>query len=359
MVGGLADWFAVTALFRHPLGLPIPHTAIIAERKDQFGRTLGDFVQANFLTPEVVLERFRTARAIPRAGEWLADPIHAGRVAERVAELAVALADGISDEDLHRFVEQEVRRAIDAVPLAPLAGRALRTAAAREQELYDFVVPALRRFLAEHRAQLRARFASDSPWWLPDRAEARIFDRLFDGVGALLSDVQADPTHPMRRQLRERIAAFAERLETSPELRTRGEQIKHDVLERLDVEEWSSSLAVKLKGALREHAADPDSELRQRIAEVVVAAGRRLRDDSALQSRAEQLLEAGVRHVASQYKDDISSLVSATIARWDPKETAGKLELLLGRDLQFIRINGTVVGGLAGVAIHAVGQLIS
>jgi uncharacterized membrane-anchored protein YjiN (DUF445 family) len=360
MVGGLADWFAVTALFRHPLGIPIPHTAVIRERKDEFGQTLGSFVQENFLTADVVAERVRASRAATRVGAWLADDANAAVLAEHASDLAVALADLVRDEDIHRLLEQEVSRALDAVPLAPLAGRALRvaTASGRHQELFDAILRGLERFLDENVDTLRERFGQESPWWLPNAFEDRIFDRLLDGFREYLHTVNNDPKHELRTQFDERVDDLAERLLHSPELRERGEQLKRDFLSHPELRSWSTAVWSDVKRALRAQASDPSSELRQRLALAVMSAGRRLLEDPVLQHKADEVVESGIRYVTSHFRDEITGLVSGTIARWDPEETSDKLELLLGRDLQFIRINGTVVGGLAGLVIHAVAQMI-
>jgi uncharacterized membrane-anchored protein YjiN (DUF445 family) len=360
MVGGLADWFAVTALFRHPLGVPIPHTAVIRARKDEFGQTLGNFVQENFLTADVMTERLRTTRVAARLGAWLSDDANAAVVAQHASELAVGLADLVRDEDVHRLVEQEIARVVDSVPLAPLAGRALQvmTTNGRHQELLDAVLRGLERFLDENREALRDRFGQESPWWLPNTFEDRIFERMVDGFREYLHTVNADPHHELRAQFDLRVADLADRLLHSPELRERGEQLKHDFLGHPQLRTWSTEVWSELKSALREQAADPGSELRQRVARAVVAAGERLETDAVLQHKVDEVIESGIRYFTANFRDEITALVSGTIARWDPEETSDKLELLLGPDLQFIRINGTVVGGLAGLVIHAVAQLI-
>ncbi|MFL6114430.1 MAG: DUF445 domain-containing protein, partial [Catenulispora sp.] len=356
MVGGVADWFAVTALFRHPLGIPIPHTAIIRERKDQFGQTLGTFVQENFLTRDVVLERVRTARVVERAAAWTSDPRNSQALARQAAELVVGLADAVRDEDVHRVLADAVDRGVAALPVSELAGRALRivTTEDRHQELLTNIMRGLEKFLNENQDSLRARFRDEAPWWLPGAAEDRIFERLVDGVRHLLEEVNADPNHEIRGRFDEWVDEMVERLEHSPEMRQRGEEIKRDLLAHPELRKWTSSLWTDLKIALRTQAADPDSELRLRLAGAVAAAGRRLAEDPALATKAEELVENAVGYVADHFHDEIGSLVSGTIARWDAEETSSKLELLLGPDLQFIRINGTVVGGLVGVAIHAV-----
>jgi uncharacterized membrane-anchored protein YjiN (DUF445 family) len=358
MVGGLADWFAVTALFRYPLGIPIPHTAVIKQRKDQFGETLGEFVQQNFLSADAISERVRASHAMGRTADWLASPENARTLAGHVAEVLVGFADLIRDEDVHRVMEDELRRAVDRIPLAPIAGRALRyaTAQGRHQELLDAVLRGVQEYLDEHRESLRERFGQQSPWWLPGALEDRLFDRLADGFAMLLRSVNEDPDHELRREFDRRVTEFAYRLEHDPALAQRGEQLKQEILAHPQLQAWTKSLWTDAKAAIRAQAGDPGSALRCRLADGLTALGTRLRDDTQLQQKAEDLVDAGVRYVVSHFHDELAALVSGTIARWDPDETSRRLELLLGRDLQFIRINGTVVGGLAGLAIYAIGQ---
>ena len=360
MVGGLADWFAVVALFRHPLGIPIPHTAIIVERKAQFGETLGQFIQDSFLTPDSVIDRVRAARVPDRLGDWLSTPANAERLAAHVADAAVAVADLVRDEDVQRTVEEFVRRRVDETELAPLAGKALRflTADGRHREVLDAAFKGVDRYLTDHHDDLRLRLAQQAPWWLPGAVEDRIFTRLLDGAHNLLREIAADPDHDLRRDIEARIQRFADELETSPSLRERGEQLKRDVLGQPELRRWVASLWSDMKTRMREQAADPSSELRQRLADAISAAGGRVREDPAIAESVQDAVETAVRYVAEHFDGEIAVLVSGTIERWDAEETARRLELLLGPDLQFIRINGTVVGGLAGLTLHVVANTL-
>jgi len=361
MVGGLADWFAVTALFRHPLGIPIPHTAVIPERKDQFGLTLGEFVQRNFLSSDTIAERVRTSRLADRAAAWLADPGNAANVAGRIADAAAWGVDLIEDDEVHVAIESIVRRQAERTQLAPIAGRALRaaTAADRHHEALAAAVAAADRFLEENREALRTRYHRESPWWIPEAVDDRIFDRLVDGARRMLGEVASDPRHELRRELDSRLRDLADQLETSPQLIERGEQLKAELLGSPELRKWTRSLWEDAKVALREQAADPESEIRRRLADAVARAGRRLQDDAELRTAMEAAAERGARYVAEHFHDEITALVTTTVQRWDAAETAGRLELLLGRDLQYIRINGTVVGGVAGLAIHAVADVFT
>jgi uncharacterized membrane-anchored protein YjiN (DUF445 family) len=356
MVGGIADWFAVTALFRRPLGLPIPHTAVIVERKDQFAATLGQFVQENFLNADVLAERIRSAGLAPRLAAWLADEDNAARFAGHAADVVVTLAGTLRDEDVQSALTAEVTRAAAGIEVAPLAGRAVGVmiAGGHHAVLFNSMVTAADRYLADHYDELRERFESEAPRWLPDVVYGRAFDRLHARLRERLAAMAADPDDEARQQFDAWIAGLPERLQTSPELRERGESFKRDLLASAGLRDWTSWLWKNAKETLRIQAADPDSELHRRLAGALSAAGRRLGSDPRLQESLERVLESGARRLADQFHDELAGLVTGTIERWDAAETSTQLELLLGRDLQFIRINGTVVGAGVGIALHAI-----
>jgi uncharacterized membrane-anchored protein YjiN (DUF445 family) len=360
MVGGLADWFAVTALFRHPLGVPIPHTAIIVERKAQFAETLGEFVQNSFLTPDAIVDRVRRAGVVDRVADWLGDDANSRRLAGYIAEAGVGIADLVRDEDVQAAVETLVRDRLSAVSVAPLLGRALRfvTAEGRHREVLDAAIAGLDRYLDEHRAELRARLAEQAPWWLPGAVEDRIFERLFEGARAVVRDAAANTTSQLRGELETRLADLAGRLEESADLRTRGDKLRDELLGQPQVREWIGSMWTDAKRNLRAQAEDPESELRARLADAVRSAGARLHEDPKLAGVVEESIENAVRYVAEHFHGDISDVITTTVQRWDAEDTARRLELLLGPDLQFIRINGTVVGGAVGLVLHALASVL-
>lgn len=359
LVGGLADWFAVTALFRRPLGLPIPHTAVIPERKEQFGRTLGAFVQDYLLTPTLITDRVGNARIPRRAADWLADEQHAAVLAGYIADAASSLAEVVEEDDVARLIEEGLRRAVDRVDPAALSARALTAlvTAGYHQEAFNGVLRGTGRFLDEHRRDLQNRFLSESPWWRPEAFDRRIFNSLLDGALRLFDEIVADPGHPLRDEVDRQLEALIEKLETSPALQMRIARAKDELIGG-HLPQLAASLWHDARAALASQAADPDSELRSRLATGLASAGRRLRDDPVLLARAEQLVETSVTYVGDHFHGEIGALVDTAISRWDGEETARRLELLLGPDLQFIRINGTVIGGLAGVGIHAVGVML-
>jgi uncharacterized membrane-anchored protein YjiN (DUF445 family) len=360
LVGGLADWFAVTALFRHPLGLPIPHTAVIPERKDQFAKTLANFVQDNLLTPALITDRVRNARIATRVADWLADETHAGVLAGYIADAAQSLAGAVEEEDVERLIEEGLRRGLDRLDPAGLGARALTSlmAAGYHQEAFDAVLRATARFLDEHRNDLRERFLSQSKWYQPDVLNKRIFASLLEGALKMIDEIRAEPEHELRVEVDRRLAALVKKLETSKPLRARIVRARDELLAQGHLPQLAAWLWHDARSALAAQAADPGSELRTRLAAALAAAGRRLRDDPVLLTRAEQLVETTATYVAEHFHGEIGSLVDTAISRWDGEETARRLELLLGPDLQFIRINGTVIGGLAGLGIHTVEILL-
>jgi uncharacterized membrane-anchored protein YjiN (DUF445 family) len=346
----------VTALFLRPLGLPIPHTAVIVERTDQFAATLGQFVQENFLNGDVLTERIRAARLGPRLASWLADDANAAGVAGHAADLAVMAAEALRDEDVQRVLTAELTRAIGAVDVAQLAGRTLRViiAGGHQAGLFNAIMSGADRYLADHYEELVELFEAESPRWVPNAVYRRMFDRLYDRLRHRLAAMAADPRDESRLQFEEWLAGLPDRLETSPELRERAERLKREVLGSAGLRDWSSSWWQRAKDTLRIQAADPQSELRFRLAGLLAAVGRRFGSDRRLQDSLQRVVESGARALADQFHDELADLVTGTIERWDAAQTSSQLELLLGRDLQYIRINGTVVGAAIGLVLHAI-----
>ena len=360
MVGGLADWFAVVAIFRHPLRLPIPHTAVIVQRKDAFGETLGQFVQQHFLNADTVGERVRTIGVADRASSWVRQRDNARKMAGYAAELAVRLADVVKDDDLLHLAETEVRARLTHLDVAPLAGRLLEvvTEEGRHRELVDSVLRGLDGFLEENETLLRERFIDESPWWVPEVIDDRIFNRLVMGVRAIIRGDTVGGSEELRERIDVVVQRIIDRLEHDDVWRARAEVLKDDLLDHPALRTFIESLWADLKETLREQAADDGSALRARLTDVIVSASERFREDEALMARADEVFERGVNAVVETFGDEITRIISSTISQWDGEETAGRLEQLLGRDLQFIRINGTIVGGLAGLAIHGVSDLL-
>jgi uncharacterized membrane-anchored protein YjiN (DUF445 family) len=360
MVGALADWFAVTALFRHPLRLPIPHTAIIPNRKDDIGRSLGAFVESNFLTADVIDERLRGADIGRRAGEWLAVPAHAERGGDAIADVLRGAIEVLDDQEIQLGLEHFVETQIQAVEVAPLLGRIidLTIEGGHHQRLLDAVLVGLGGFLDDNRATFRRRLDQESPWWVPEGIDDRVFEKIYTAVGRFIDDVHASPRHEVRSSIDERVADFAQRLQHDPELHAKGEALKTELLEHHEVRRWIESLWEGTKRGMLTAADDPDSDLRRRVVNSLQHLGGRLATEPELQRKVDEWVAKALAHLVENYRTEVREIISSTVAKWDGQSTADKIELQVGRDLQFIRINGTIVGGLAGLVIHTVGQLL-
>ena len=359
MVGALADWFAVTALFRHPLGIPIPHTAIVVERKEQFGQTLATFFRENFLSGATVADRVRTSAAVARASTWLADPEHATTFVRNVLQRSGSILDANAERAVDAIVG-EIRHVTTAVPLTGVSATIVR-AAAESPQLDDgiaAVCTAARRAILQHGDDLEVIFTGERPWWLPEAVQHRVFEHLVDRTVGALDAIARDPAHPARAQLRASLVGLADRLDDDDALGARLRDLQRAVALDPRVDEMVTSLVTGVVDGLRADARTPGSRLEQRLVEAVTDGAARVRDDPELQARIEDSIEGLVDRAMARFGNDVDALVTGTISRWDAERTADQLELLLGPDLQYIRINGAVVGGLAGLVLHAVAQTI-
>jgi len=360
MVGAIADWFAVTALFKHPLGLPIPHTAIIKKRKDQIGASLGGFVKDNFLTKEVVSERLEEAELGRRVGTWLAEPDNARSIGDQSAAVVKGVTEVLKDDVVQAGLEEVVTNRFRNVPVAPVVGRAIDVAIDGEhhQVLLESTLGGVAAFLDENRLVFRDRLATESPWWVPEPLDDRVFEKIYTAVARFLEDVGNDRDHPLRHQLDERTLELAQQLKESEELRDRGETIKAELLDHPEVRRWSDSLWSRIKMAMLEAAEDPKSPFRAQLERALVEAGQSIEQDPSLQAKIDAWVVGATSYIAEQFRDEVADLIAQTVQRWDTDETSDRIELQVGRDLQFIRINGTIVGGLAGLLIYSLSELI-
>ncbi len=361
MVGGLADWFAVTALFRYPAGLKIPHTAIIPNRKERIGRSLGNFVQNNFLSPAVIRQRLQQASIAHKLADWLAQPEHGEIVGRHAAASVSGLVQVLKDEEVQELIETSVSRRVRATQVAPLMGKALSlmTHGNRHQELLDSALKLVGRLVEENREGLRQKIRDELPWWVPSPIDEKIYQKIIAGIENTLGEVTVNPEHPLRHRYNEAMLEFVEKLRTSPEMIEKGEHLKEDLLQHPAVRGYSASLWGDLKASVLKHAADPGSEFRRRIAHTVTRFAESMRNDPELMEKVDGWVESAALYVVEQYRGEVAELIASTVAAWDPEDTTRKIELQIGKDLQFIRINGTLVGGLAGLVIYTLSQIFA
>lgn len=360
MVGAIADWFAVTAIFKHPLGIPIPHTALIPRGKDAIGRGLGEFIQGNFLAPAEVAQRIREAHLALRLGVWLSEPANAAGVAVQVAALAKSTVEMLRDDEIQGSIESVVAARVRAIPLAPLFGSVLDNvmAGGRHHVLVDGVLTGIDKAVADNQEALRTRLRQESPWWVPEAVDDAVFRRILDGLHAFIADLKADPDHEMRRDLDARAAILATQLRESPDMQRRVDELKEELLDNAEFAAWASGLWATLKSDLIVALERPDSGARRRIEQAITDLGRRLVEDDGMRDTVDQWIAGTANRTLVESGDEIVNLVAGTVERWDAKETSSRIELLVGRDLQYIRINGTVVGALVGLLIHTISETV-
>ncbi|MFI6693097.1 DUF445 domain-containing protein [Streptomyces sp. NPDC050433] len=360
MVGALADWFAVTALFRHPLGLPIPHTAIIPNKKDQLGASLGSFVGENFLAGDVVRTRLRGLGIGGRLGAWLAEPAHADRV---TAELATALRGALTvlrDGDVQAVVGEAITRRADAVEVAPGIGKTLERVVedGAHHRAVDLICARAHDWLVEHGDSVMDAVQGGAPGWTPRFVDRRVGDRVYKELLRFVTEMRDMPTHPARGAIDRFLTDFASDLQSDTETRARVERLKSELLARPEVQDIIASAWSSVRAMIIAAAEDDRSELRLRARASLLSLGARLATDGRLQRKLEGWVEDAADYVVTTYRGEITSLISDTVASWDGKHTSKKIEAHIGRDLQFIRINGTVVGALAGLLIYTISHAL-
>jgi uncharacterized membrane-anchored protein YjiN (DUF445 family) len=360
MVGAIADWFAVTALFRHPLGLPIPHTALVPKRKDDFGKSLEEFFAENFLHEEVIRERLASADIARRVGQWVSVPEHADRV---VAEAATALSLGLRrmrDSDVRSLVEDVVIPRFMAEPISPVAGGLLQEILADNAHhgLVDLALEEAHRWLVHNQETFSDVVGERAPWWAPDRLNEVVTTRLHLEAIRWVADIRHDPDHHARHALDSLLTQLARDLLHDPATQERAENLKLRVLGQPQMVETGMSLWAAFRNGLVDALEDSDGLLRERASRELVAFGERVVRDDALRRKLDGWGADFAVWAIGRYGDELTAVITQTIERWDGREAARKIELHVGRDLQFIRINGTIVGGLVGVLIHAVSLAI-
>ncbi|WP_348691893.1 DUF445 domain-containing protein [uncultured Nocardioides sp.] len=356
MVGAIADWFAVTALFRHPLGLPIPHTALIPRRKDELGRGLEEFVGENFLSEEVVRERVLGARVSSRVGDWLVEPDNSRRVAEEAAEVVGVALSKVRDEHVRSLVEDALVPRFREEPISPLLGNLLAESMRDDLHhgLVDLALEELHGWLVDNPDTVTEVIGERAPWWAPPSINDRVTSRIHLELVRWVADIRDQPRHRARAALDSMLRQLAEDLQHDEGTMARTEALKERLLDRPQVIATAISLWEALRHALTDSLDDPEGAVRLRMRTELERFARRLVDEPALRERLDGLAADAVVFAVERYGSELTQVITHTIERWDGREAAERIELHVGRDLQFIRINGTIVGGLVGVLIHTV-----
>lgn len=357
MVGGIADWFAVTALFRHPLGLKIPHTAIIPRNKDRIGGTLASFLRDNFLTPSVVARRMRGLDVAGAAGRFLASPPAGGRLREGASRLAADILQALDQERLGGMVKGAVAQRMKALELSPILGRSLEAAMTEDRHvpILDAIVAWAGRTLDANEDIIRE-MVHERAGWIVRLAglDEKLADKVVEGLRKLSIDMAVDEKHPLRTKAEEGLARLALALQQDPETQAKVEGWKEELIANKAVADWVEGLWEAARAALLRAALDPERAMAGRFGEALRQLGETLQEEGALKRAINLFARRLAVGGAASYGDQLVKLVSETVRSWDARTVTGRLEAAVGRDLQYIRINGTIVGGLVGVAIHTI-----
>jgi uncharacterized membrane-anchored protein YjiN (DUF445 family) len=361
MVGGLADWFAVTALFRHPLGVPIPHTAIIPRNKDRIGEALANFIRENFLIPAVVARRMRKLDVAAAAGRFLQTPAGQGtRIRAGASRLIADLFESLDDERLGGIVKGAIASRLRRAEISPLLGHALASAINEDRHV-PMLEAAIRwsaRALDANEQLIRDMVRKKANWVLKLAGfDEKLANAIIDGLRKLTAEMSTDPAHPVRVKIEEALAQLANDLQTRPETRQRVESIKDQLLDNRSVSLWLDTLWQKGREAVISAARNPDAVLAGKLGEVLKSMGGTLEKDPRIRGAINQFARRAVVGMAASYGGAIVTLVSETIRGWDARTVTERLEAAVGRDLQYIRINGTIVGGLVGLVLHVLDAL--
>ncbi len=359
MVGGIADWFAVTALFRHPLGLPIPHTAIIPTNKDRIGRTLGRFVESNFLTPEVLFPKLRQLQVGRRVAEWLAAPATAGLISHSITEALPHLIRSLRSRDLHDFVQRAFGEEFSNLDVAPVLAHGMRlmTASGEADVLFDRAVEIAIRWIGDSRGQLDTIISQRSRWWIPKAVDRRIATAIVDGVMELLTGLR-DPGSDARAKFRAAVEGFVNNLLDSPQQRSQVNEAARRLLAHPDTRGWLASIWNQLCDAAVADLTQPQSRLSAALEKPISLVAQTLATDEVMQQHIDDLVERIAQSLIS-WRAEIGAFIAEVVRNWDSRTLVERLELVVGSDLQYIRMNGTIVGACAGCLIFIVTRALS
>lgn len=361
MVGGIADWFAVTALFKRPLGLPVPHTAIIPEQKNSISESLGGFVESNFFDPKQLEEKINSFHLEDQIEDWIKKKENIEMISETIAGFIPKLINSLDDDQVRLFIETRLLNRVEGQDVAALIGRLLHLLITnrKHEAVFDQLLKVAKKLLDENSDAIRKKIKEESPWFVPDVMSKKIYEKLVLNLESTFKTAADDPNHPLRIRFNEAVEAFVEDLKGSEEAHKKIEEIKQELLGNPVVDEYFSKMWQDIKHYILENLTHPDSSIKEQLQKSVYNMSYKLLDDKELRQKFYDWIKEKILELAVEYKSTISNMISSTMKKWDKDEISEKLELYVGKDLQYIRVSGTLVGGMIGLTIHAATHLIS
>jgi uncharacterized membrane-anchored protein YjiN (DUF445 family) len=362
-IGGIADWYAVVVLFRRPFGLPIPHTAIIPENQHRIAEKLGAFIEEHFLAPEPVAAKLREVDFARFMSDWLVDEARSESLARFLLRLLPDAMTALEHSGLKTFATRRILTQLQAIDLRPLVAGALGslTSAGRHQQLLDDLLQAFARLLQQPdtMAALRDRIRDEMPSLLRlYRADAWLMRRLVGSISAFFDEVRTNPDHPFRAEFDEFLKSFVDRLAHSPDYDERIEALKRELLARPEFGDLARHAWDLLRNAVEEGAVGDQPPLLPRIQRLFVAAGGHLAEDAAMRAEIDEGVMVVLRSFVETQKSGVSTFIADQVKSWDMEQLVTLIEINIGRDLQYIRFNGALIGGLAGLALHGLEQML-
>ena len=361
MVGGIADWFAVTALFRHPLRLPLPHTAIIPRNKDRIGENLAKFVETNFLAPEIIAGKLERIDFTTQFARWLSEPARIRQLARWALDFLPTLLAAIDDEDVRRFIHDNLARRVRDVQTPLIVGAIAETLLEdnRHQAVVSELLQQLTQLFEEHKPLLRQRVRESTAWiWKKLSIDEKVSDNLIAVVDETLKDLSENPDHAWRRGFDDAIRQFVLQLKTSPDYLAKWESLKERLLDHPALKQYLATIWSDIKASVERDAAAPHSYVSERLEEALAGVAKGLLDDAAMRERLNVWLRETMLTVIGAQRHAIARLISDTVRHWDADTVTQKIEIEVGRDLQFVRINGTIIGGIVGLVLHTLDVLL-
>jgi uncharacterized membrane-anchored protein YjiN (DUF445 family) len=357
MIGACADWFAVVALFRHPFGVPIPHTAIVPRNKQRIGGAIGRFISNNFLSPKVLTAKIREIDAVGWVARWLSNPANASHLARRAAQSLPEILQALPREELNAFLASAARHGIEAVPAAPLASRILSLlwAQGETQALVERAIVMAAAALADKRDLIKATVTQKSSRFIPKWVDAIVANKIVSGLAQLLEEMR-DPAHPWRTELAAAVEKLIEDLAVEPEMYARGEELKAGILRNPVVLQQVNKLWTEIEARLDTTSAERIDQISAGLEQALITLGQRIADDERIRATVNQWIRIVALRLVAPRRAEIGAFITQVVERWDTDTLVNRIELQVGRDLQYIRINGTLVGGLVGLIIFAVTQ---
>ncbi|HVW49957.1 MAG TPA: DUF445 domain-containing protein [Trinickia sp.] len=361
MVGGIADWFAVTALFRHPLRLPLPHTAIIPRNKDRIGENLAKFVETNFLAPELIAAKLERIDFAAQFARWLSEPARQRQIAQWTLDVLPRLLATVDDEEVRRFIHANLSRRVREVDTPLVVGAIAETLLQdnRHQAVVTELLRQLTLLFEEHKPQIRQRVRESTAWlWKKLSIDEKVSDNLIAVVDETLKDLSENPDHAWRRGFDDAIRQFVTELKTSPDYLAKWEALKERMLDHPAVKDYLKTIWRDIKASIEHDIASPGSHIGTRIETAVAGIAAGLEEDAPMRERLNAWLRETTLAIVGAQRHAIARLISDTVRHWDAETVTHKIEIEVGRDLQFVRINGTLIGGIVGLVLHAVDVLM-